>query len=101
VLAQLPDVLPIYRGIGSVKGRNGLSWTLDRERAIFLPSASLAAWADHPCWPPTLVSQMCTRCCLDATMLGILQDLQEKGVDLFLHQQGLDTSTTAGKAMFP
>ena len=34
-------------------------------------------------------------------LLGILQDLQEKGVDLFLHQQGLDTSTTAGKAMFP
>ncbi len=27
-------------------------------------------------------------------LLGILQDLQEKGVDLFLHQQGLDTSTT-------
>src|SRR5260221_3261416 len=33
-------------------------------------------------------------------LLGILQDLQEKGVNLFLHQQGLDTSTTAGKAMF-
>jgi DNA invertase Pin-like site-specific DNA recombinase len=33
-------------------------------------------------------------------LLGILQDLQEKGMDLFLHQQGLDTSTTAGKAMF-
>jgi DNA invertase Pin-like site-specific DNA recombinase len=33
-------------------------------------------------------------------LLGILQDLQERGVDLFLHQQGLDTSTTAGKAMF-
>ena len=32
--------------------------------------------------------------------LGILQALQDKGVDLFLHQQGLDTSTTAGKAMF-
>jgi hypothetical protein len=29
-----------------------------------------------------------------------LQGLQDKGVDLFLHQQGLDTSTTAGKAMF-
>jgi DNA invertase Pin-like site-specific DNA recombinase len=26
--------------------------------------------------------------------------LHDKGVDLFLHQQGLDTSTTAGKAMF-
>jgi len=33
-------------------------------------------------------------------LLGILQDLKEKGVDMFLHQQGLDTSTTAGKAMF-
>jgi len=29
-----------------------------------------------------------------------LQGLHDKGVDLFLHQQGLDTSTTAGKAMF-
>src|SRR3984885_385070 len=26
--------------------------------------------------------------------------LHEKGVGLFLHQQGLDTTTTAGKAMF-
>ena len=33
-------------------------------------------------------------------LLGVLQGLHEKGVDLFLHQQGLDTSTTAGKAMF-
>ena len=33
-------------------------------------------------------------------LLGIVQGLQEKGVDLFLHQQGIDTSTTAGKAMF-
>jgi DNA invertase Pin-like site-specific DNA recombinase len=33
-------------------------------------------------------------------LLAILQGLHEKGVDLFLHKQGLDTSTTAGKAMF-
>jgi DNA invertase Pin-like site-specific DNA recombinase len=33
-------------------------------------------------------------------LLDLLQALQDKGVDLFLHQQGLDTSTTAGKAMF-
>jgi len=33
-------------------------------------------------------------------LLAILQGLQDKGVDLFLHQQGLDTSTTAGRAMF-
>jgi DNA invertase Pin-like site-specific DNA recombinase len=33
-------------------------------------------------------------------LLSILQNLHEKGVGLFLHQQGLNTSTTAGKAMF-
>jgi DNA invertase Pin-like site-specific DNA recombinase len=33
-------------------------------------------------------------------LLGILQGLHDKGVDLFLHQQGLDTTTTAGEAMF-
>jgi DNA invertase Pin-like site-specific DNA recombinase len=32
-------------------------------------------------------------------LLSILQNLNEKGVGLFLHQQGLDTTTTAGKAM--
>ena len=29
-----------------------------------------------------------------------LRDLHAKGVDLFLHQQGLDTSTPSGRAMF-
>jgi DNA invertase Pin-like site-specific DNA recombinase len=33
-------------------------------------------------------------------LLSILQSLHEKGVGLFLHEQGLDTSTTTGKAMF-
>ena len=33
-------------------------------------------------------------------LLGILQSLHEKDVGLFLHQQGLDTTTTAGRAMF-
>src|ERR1700710_115231 len=33
-------------------------------------------------------------------LLAILQALRDKGVDLFLHQQGLDTSTSAGRAMF-
>jgi DNA invertase Pin-like site-specific DNA recombinase len=33
-------------------------------------------------------------------LLGILQGLRDKRVDLFLHQQGLDTSTSAGRAMF-
>ncbi len=34
-LARLPNVLTLYRGIGHVRGRNGLSWTLDREKAIW------------------------------------------------------------------
>ena len=33
-------------------------------------------------------------------LLGTLACLKDSGVDLFLHQQGLDTSTSAGKAMF-
>jgi DNA invertase Pin-like site-specific DNA recombinase len=33
-------------------------------------------------------------------LLGFLGELHAKKVDLYLHQQGLDTSTPAGKAMF-
>lgn len=33
-------------------------------------------------------------------LLGMLLDLQAKRVDLYLHQQALDTSTPMGKAMF-
>jgi DNA invertase Pin-like site-specific DNA recombinase len=33
-------------------------------------------------------------------LVGFLGELHAKGVDLFLHKQGLDTSTPAGKAMF-
>jgi len=33
-------------------------------------------------------------------LLEFLKELHAKGVDLFLHQQGLDTSTPSGRAMF-
>jgi DNA invertase Pin-like site-specific DNA recombinase len=33
-------------------------------------------------------------------LVGLLSELQAKGVDLFLLQQGLDTSTPSGRAMF-
>jgi DNA invertase Pin-like site-specific DNA recombinase len=33
-------------------------------------------------------------------LLDLLRELHAKGVDLFLHQQGLDTSTPAGKALY-
>jgi DNA invertase Pin-like site-specific DNA recombinase len=33
-------------------------------------------------------------------LVALLGDLHAKGVDLYLHQQGLDTTTPSGKAMF-
>jgi DNA invertase Pin-like site-specific DNA recombinase len=33
-------------------------------------------------------------------LVGFLGELHGKGVDLYLHQQGIDTATPAGKAMF-
>src|SRR5881394_2247963 len=33
-------------------------------------------------------------------LIGFLSELHSLGIGLFLHQQGLDTSTPAGKAMF-
>ena len=33
-------------------------------------------------------------------LVGILQELHSKHVDLYLHQQGIDTTTPSGKAMF-
>jgi DNA invertase Pin-like site-specific DNA recombinase len=33
-------------------------------------------------------------------LVGFLRELHELGIDLYLHQQGLDTTTPSGKAMF-
>jgi DNA invertase Pin-like site-specific DNA recombinase len=33
-------------------------------------------------------------------LIGLLGDLQARGVDLYLHQQALDTSTPSGRALF-
>lgn len=33
-------------------------------------------------------------------LVGFLGDIQAKGVDLYLHQQGLDTSTPSGRMLF-
>src|SRR5262249_16081846 len=33
-------------------------------------------------------------------LVGFLSEIHAFGIDLFLHQQGLDTTTPAGKAMF-
>ncbi len=33
-------------------------------------------------------------------LVGILNELREREVDLYLHQQGLDTATPSGRAMY-
>lgn len=33
-------------------------------------------------------------------LIGILGDIQAKNIDLYIHQQGIDTTTPGGKAMF-
>jgi len=33
-------------------------------------------------------------------LVGVLQELHAKQIDLYLHQQGIDTTTPSGKAMF-
>jgi DNA invertase Pin-like site-specific DNA recombinase len=33
-------------------------------------------------------------------LVGFLGEINDRGVDLYLHKQGLDTSTPAGRAMF-
>jgi len=37
---------------------------------------------------------------LEGSLVSALQELHAAKVDLFLHQQALDTTTPAGKAMF-
>jgi DNA invertase Pin-like site-specific DNA recombinase len=84
-----PDVDAADAGISGAKGRDkrpGLDAML---KAVNAKEFDMVA-----AWSVDRLGRSLT------DLLGILQGLHDKGVDLFLHQQGLDTSTTAGKAMF-
>src|SRR6195256_2640943 len=85
------DVVKVYEdaGISGAKGRDkrpGLDAML---KAVNAKEFEMVA-----AWSVDSLGRTLT------DLLGILQGLHYKGVDLFLHQQGLDASTTAGKAMF-
>src|SRR5712671_256415 len=85
------DVIKIYEdaGISGAKGR-------DRRPGLdaMLKAVNSREFDMVAAWSVDRLGRSLT------DLLGILQSLHDKGVDLFLHQQGLDTSTTAGKAMF-
>src|SRR6266478_2219611 len=85
------DVVKVYEdaGISGAKGRDkrpGLDAML---KAVNAKEFDMVA-----AWSVDRLGRSLT------DLLAILQGLHDKGVDLFLHQQGLDTSTIAGKAMF-
>src|SRR5258705_2025585 len=85
------DVIKIYEdaGISGAKGRDkrpGLDAML---KAVNAREFDMVA-----AWSVDRLGRSLT------DLLSILQGLHDKGTDLFLHQQGLDTSTAAGKAMF-
>ncbi len=79
----------IDQGIGGAKGRNGRpaldAMLKDIARREF---DLVAAWS---------VDRL-GRSLQD--LVGFLGELQAKGVDLYLHQQGVDTTTPAGKMLF-
>ena len=85
------EVVNIYadRGISGTKGRDQRPAFNDLLKAIARREVDMiAAWS---------VDRL-GRSLRD--LVSLLGDLQAKGVDLFLVQQGLDTSTPSGRAMF-
>src|SRR5277367_640791 len=84
-------IIKVYEdaGISGAKGRDGRPGLDAMLKAVNAREFDLVAT-----WSVDRLGRSLT------DLLSILQHLKDKGVDLFLHQQGLDTSTTAGKAMF-
>jgi len=85
------NVTQVYadRGISGTKGREGRPEFDKLLKAIARREVDMvAAWS---------VDRL-GRSLKD--LVSLLSDLQAKGVDLFLYQQGLDTSTPSGRAMF-
>jgi DNA invertase Pin-like site-specific DNA recombinase len=84
-------IVKVYEdaGISGAKGRDGRPGLDALLKAVNAKEFELVAT-----WSVDRLGRSLT------DLLSILQCLRDRRVDLFLHQQGLDTSTTAGKAMF-
>jgi DNA invertase Pin-like site-specific DNA recombinase len=85
------DVVAVFEdaGISGGKGRGGRPGLDAMMKAVTRREIDMmAAWS---------VDRL-GRSLMD--LLEFLKELHAKGVDLFLHQQGLDTSTPSGRAMF-
>jgi len=85
------SVVTVYRdqGISGTKGRDKRPGPDKLRQAVARKKVDMiAAWS---------VDRLG---CSLTDLVQVLQDLHAKSVDLYLHQQGLDTSTSSGRAMF-
>jgi DNA invertase Pin-like site-specific DNA recombinase len=76
-------------GLSGAKGRNGRPGLDALMKAVTRREIDMVA-----AWSVDRLGRSLT------DLLEFLKELHAKGVDLFLHQQGLDTSTPSGRAMF-
>src|SRR5580700_875403 len=76
-------------GISGAKGRDGRPGLDAMMKAVTRREIDMVA-----AWSVDRLGRSLT------DLLEFLKELHAKGVDLFLHQQGLDTSTPSGRAMF-
>lgn len=85
------EVVKIYRdeGVSGAKGRDKRPGFDDLSRGITRREFDLVA-----AWSVDRLSRSLS------DLVTFLEEMRAKGVDLYLHQQGLDTSTPAGRAMF-
>lgn len=85
------EIVKTYKdeGISGAKGRDKRPGFDDLCRGIVRREFDLVA-----AWSVDRLSRSLS------DLVKFLEEMQSKGVDLYLHQQGLDTSTPAGRAMF-
>ena len=86
------QVLNVYRdqGVSGTKGR-------DKEAEAWT-SCCRPSLAKRSIWSRPGAVDRLGRSLID--LVGILQELHAKHVDLYLHLQGIDTTTPSGRAMF-
>jgi hypothetical protein len=74
-----------------VAPRAGIS-ALRSMRSVEMPHSASSIWS----WPGRSIGSAAAW----QDLVGFLSELHALRIDLFLNQQGLDTTTPAGKAMF-
>ena len=85
------EIVAVYRdeGISGSKGRDNAQASTPCTRTP-AGASSISSWRGRSIGWGVLLQDL----------IGFLSELHSLGIDLALHQQGIDTTTPAGKAMF-